>query len=478
MALGQGEQTRGNQFTASASASQVSSEASRNPLPTISLPKSGGAIRGIGEKFAANPVTGTGSMTVPIATSPGRSGFGPQLSLSYNSGSGNGPFGFGWSLTLPDRDAEESDVYILSDAEDLVPEFKKDAAGNWIIQDGKHVIFDEPRMIERVTYRVRRYQPRIEGLFARIERWTNEDSGEVHWRSISRDNITTIYGKTAESRVADPADAKRVFTWLICASYDDKGNAIVYQYAKENGENVDRTQANERNRVRTANRYVKRILYGNRTPNRDATTWQATDPTLLEGDTWMFEVVFDYGEGHYEELPLDPARPLGEQHRFVHASALPVRHWTSTERHWPVRPDSFSSYLSGFEVRTYRHCRRVLMFHRFAELGNEPYLVRSTQFDYHDLDYSHPITIEDEFTYQGSTRFASFLRAVTQSGFVRDDTQAVLVRNGVTYLTYLKKSLPPLEFEYSKVRIQDDLREVDEGSLEGNITIIVELRSS
>jgi hypothetical protein len=69
--------------------------------PTISLPKGGGAIRGIGEKFAANPVTGTGSMSVPIATSPGRSGFGPQLSLSYDSGAGNGPFGFGWSLSLP-----------------------------------------------------------------------------------------------------------------------------------------------------------------------------------------------------------------------------------------------------------------------------------------------------------------------------------------------------------------------------------------
>src|SRR5881396_1512204 len=69
--------------------------------PSISLPKGGGAIRGIGEKFGANPVTGTGSMTVPIATSPGRSGFGPQFSLSYDSGAGNGPFGFGWSLSLP-----------------------------------------------------------------------------------------------------------------------------------------------------------------------------------------------------------------------------------------------------------------------------------------------------------------------------------------------------------------------------------------
>ena len=41
---------------------------SQSAAPTISLPKGGGVIRGIGEKFAANPVTGTGSMTVPIET--------------------------------------------------------------------------------------------------------------------------------------------------------------------------------------------------------------------------------------------------------------------------------------------------------------------------------------------------------------------------------------------------------------------------
>ena len=66
--------------------------------PEIILPKGGGAIRGIGEKFAANPVTGTGSTTVPITTSPGRSGFGPQLALSYDSGAGNGAFGAFWNV--------------------------------------------------------------------------------------------------------------------------------------------------------------------------------------------------------------------------------------------------------------------------------------------------------------------------------------------------------------------------------------------
>ena len=52
--------------------------------PSISLPKGGGAIHGTDEEFAADPVTGIGSMTVPSATSPGRAGFGPPLSLSYS----------------------------------------------------------------------------------------------------------------------------------------------------------------------------------------------------------------------------------------------------------------------------------------------------------------------------------------------------------------------------------------------------------
>src|SRR5947199_9598393 len=112
--------------------------------PPISLPKGGGAIRGMGEKFAANPVTGTGSMSIPIATSPGRSGFGPQLSLSYDSGAGNGPYGFGWSLSLPSitrktdkglpryldgqDQAVDSDVSILSGAEALVPVLVRSAS--------------------------------------------------------------------------------------------------------------------------------------------------------------------------------------------------------------------------------------------------------------------------------------------------------------------------------------------------------------
>lgn len=408
--------------------------------PAILLPKGGGAIRGMGEKFAANPVTGTGSMSVPLATSPGRSGFGPQLSLSYDSGSGNGPFGFGWNLSLPAitrkadkglpqyRDAEESDVFILSGAEDLVPVLQP---------DGKRFKDDKTAP----GYLIHRYRPRIEGLFARIERWTKVATGEIYWRSITRDNVTTLYGKDNNSRIVDPADPSpanptRVFSWLICESYDDKGNAIVYEYAAENDDNVDRGQANERNRVRTANRYLKRIKYGNRRPNRDATTWQATEPTQLPNDTWMFDVVFDYGEGHYRE-----DAPDAQGRIFARAQIDPP-----AESHWPVRQDRFSTYRAGFEVRTYRLCRRVLMFHHFPqELGINDCLVRSTEFSYSES----PI--------------ASFITDVTQSGYVRQPAQNQPNR-------YLKKSLPPLEFEYSQVPnpeqlAREPIRELDAESL-------------
>jgi Salmonella virulence plasmid 65kDa B protein len=228
--------------------------------PGVTLPTGGGAIRGIGEKFSAVPSRGTGSFTVPIATTPGRTGFGPQLSLSYDSGSGNGTFGVGWQLALPqisrktDKglpryvDGQESDVYILSGAEDLVPVLEPDG-----------------RRHEDTTtapgYTIHRYRPRIEGLFARIERWTSvSNSGDVHWRAISGDNVLTVYGKHANARIVDPAHRERIFSWLICEVRDDKGNAVIYEYKAEDATGVDLTQAHERNRggrespQRTANR--------------------------------------------------------------------------------------------------------------------------------------------------------------------------------------------------------------------------------
>jgi RHS repeat-associated protein len=394
--------------------------------PTLTLPKGGGAIRGIAEKFTANPVTGTASFTVPIATSPGRSGFGPKLALSYDSGNANSAYGFGWTLDTPHiarktnkggpryidttDDTTESDVFILSGAEDLVPVL--DADGHRVADTKTHP-----------GYVINRYRPRIEGLFARIERWTRLADGDTHWRSISRDNILTIYGGDADSRIADPADPRRVFSWLISETRDDRGNGIVYGYKPDNGDGIDLACAHQGNRGSTSdarratNRYLKRIRYGNRTPLLDQ---NGTRPTTLDAETvqaagWMFELVLDYGEH-------DPDTPTPAE-----------------TRPWPARGDSLSTYRPGFEVRTTRLCRRFLMFHHFPdepEVGADC-LVRST-----------------DLTYADGTAGYAFLQSVTHSGYRR-------AAGG-----HLKRSLPPVEYTYSELVIDSRVHELAPTDLE------------
>ena len=100
-------------------------------IPSISLPKGGGAIKGVDEKFTVNAVNGTNSLNIPLPISSARNGFSPKLSLNYNSGFGNSPFGLGWTVNVPSikrktekelpqyRDEVESDTFILSGVEDL-----------------------------------------------------------------------------------------------------------------------------------------------------------------------------------------------------------------------------------------------------------------------------------------------------------------------------------------------------------------------
>lgn len=65
-----------------------------------SLP-GGGSAAGLGETFAPDLSTGTGTLTVPLEVPNGPNDCGPKLALRYDSGSANGPFGAGWALPLP-----------------------------------------------------------------------------------------------------------------------------------------------------------------------------------------------------------------------------------------------------------------------------------------------------------------------------------------------------------------------------------------
>ncbi|MGZ8219395.1 SpvB/TcaC N-terminal domain-containing protein [Methylomagnum sp.] len=121
-------------------------------------------------------------------------------------------------------------------------------------------------------------------------------------------HITSWYWRTGDSRIADPADHSRIFSWLICQSHDDKGNVIVYGYKPEDSAGIfdgpagnPLVKAHERNRgdeSRSAQRYLKRIRYGNRTPYlpvpKSGSPWsEPLDASADDGiKAWLFEVVF------------------------------------------------------------------------------------------------------------------------------------------------------------------------------------------
>ncbi|KAK4182976.1 virulence plasmid 65kDa B protein-domain-containing protein [Podospora australis] len=359
--------------------------------------KGGGAFKPINENFSVNPATGTMSFSLPIRTSQSRGGFGPELALSYSSGEGNGPFGFGWSIPLPSvhrKTARAIPRYMDggSDEDDLV------FSGMDIV---RHLNRDDTPYTRSVSepwgeFDVAIYRPRADNGSVRIERWARKaDFADVHWRTLSSENVTSIFGESDSSRIVDTSDGKRhIFSWMLSRSYDASGNAIEYTYKDEDAKGVadpggsfPAWEKNRSHEARCRQKYIKRIRYGNRMPNRGLATWEAS----TWPQDWMFEVVFDYGEH-------DPNSPSAAE-----------------SRDWPVRQDAFSQTHTGFEVRTYRLCRRILMFHHFpGQNGLPENLVSSTSFGYDESLHRTVLTTldmgghsMDSNTTSASTRYRS-----------------------------------------------------------------------
>jgi RHS repeat-associated protein len=368
--------------------------------PTISAPSGGGALKSIDEKFEVNPVSGTCSLSVPFPISPGRNGMSPEISLTYDSGLGNSPFGLGWHFSLPSisrktskglpryNDERESDVFLFTGVEDLVPKMAHPVKGG------------ESQFLETKhgDWTVRNYWPRTEGSFTRIERWSKQDNpADTYWKTISPSNVTSFFGETSNSKIMDTSSG-RVFAWLLCLSYDTQGNAIEYSYKEEDSVGVRMDQAHELHRSttsRSTNRYIKSIKYGNIQPNRDP-DWNLRSVPV---DGWMFEVAFDYGDHSADNMTTVPDVP------------------------WTVRDDPFSVYNAGFEVRTYRLCRRLLLFHHLKEeLGIKDYLVRSMELSYNE------------------SGIVSVLSSIMLSGYGKEGSSG-----------YIKRSIPPMKFDYHQV---------------------------
>ena len=240
-------------------------------IPSVSLPQGGGGVRGIDEKFQVNSANGTSSFSVPVPSCSSR-GFAPSLSIDYNSGSGNGVFGLGWNLSLSvisrktdrgiPRYTDDNDVFIIGGVEDLVPELKQFGENEFLNKEGK-TEYHESR---ENGFTIRRYRPRTEGSFLRIERYLADD-GTIYWTVTDLSNVTTIYGMSASSRLASP-DGEKIYQWYPEFSFDSNGNSIAYYYIHESADDLDISKVYNKNRIingriQYSGIYLSEIRYGN-----------------------------------------------------------------------------------------------------------------------------------------------------------------------------------------------------------------------
>jgi len=149
-----------------------------------------------------------------------------------------------------------------------------------------------------------RYRPRTEGLFARIEHHQSLETD--HWEVRSKEGLVNVYGTPLAllddpAATANPENRAEIFSWKLTKTVDPFGNAIHYEYERDSGDTSDH---------HWDQLYLKRIQYADYTDRRDDGT---------EVEKFLVSVSFVYEE----------------------------------------RPDPFSDYRAGFEIRTRRRCTSI-----------------------------------------------------------------------------------------------------------------------
>lgn len=323
---------------------------SSTSAPAISLPKGGGALHGLGEKFSPDLHTGTGNFTVPITIPKGRNGFQPQLSLVYSTGNGNGIFGLGWTLSVPGITRKTSkgvpqyddarDVFLLSGAEDLVAVRNPDSKST-------------------------RYQPRTEGLFARILHHHDAPGKGDYWEVRSKDGLVSLYGTPKPSPlplgwrdpavIRDPDVLRRdhIFAWELTQTRDPFGNLIRYEYDKRDA--GDSGPHHWEQPLLSAIRYVD---YGS-----------AGNPQFL------ISVEFDYEERSTD--PLSEYRAGFEIRTSMRCTSITVK--THTQQEYTVRRYRFEYQSDPHNGASLLHRIQVV---GFDDIGNDSEELPPLEFGY------------------------------------------------------------------------------------------------
>ncbi|MFQ3858036.1 SpvB/TcaC N-terminal domain-containing protein, partial [Leptospira kirschneri] len=193
-----------------------------------------------GASFVAPPEPnhyGNISLTYPIQTLPGRAGIEPKLSLSYTSTGGDGWLGIGWSLGLGSitRTPEYGALYY-------------DTRDSFTWNGTKLVKVSGNTTNENGIYRTE-----ITNEDFLIFKLTQIESGGV-WEVLDTSGTKTIYGEGLESRIFDPYNTSRTYSWYLTKTEDKNGN-----YLQANYDNSEYSK--------NRNLYLKEIRYTGNSKN-------------------------------------------------------------------------------------------------------------------------------------------------------------------------------------------------------------------
>jgi RHS repeat-associated protein len=213
-----------------------------------------------------------------------------------------------------------------------------------------------------------RYRPRTEGHFARILH--HREAGNNYWEVRSKDGLVSLYGTPRTGHespgwqdpavIVDPVEAGHVFDWKLTLTTDPFGNRIEYLYEHD--------ATREAGSRLWDQRYLSEVRYAD-----------YDDPS---GTRFLARVRFIYEE----------------------------------------RPDPFSEYRAGFEIRTLRRCTRIaISTHAVTDAATRTY----------HLDYLDQREIPPEQLPRNGVSLISRVRVVGHDG-------------GIT------EELPPLEFGYTR----------------------------
>ncbi|MGE8356125.1 MAG: SpvB/TcaC N-terminal domain-containing protein, partial [Microvirgula sp.] len=290
------------------------------------------------------------SFDIPLALPAARESA-PALTLGYCSSAGNGPCGTGWQLGLPSIQRRtrlgvpqynDDDVFVGPDGEPLIPQLGAD--GKVEVRTGVTSCVGAPLPL---SYSVTSYSSRTRTDYSRYQYW--QSGASAFWLLFEPGGVIHCLGYTAQIR--DPANAAHIARWLIEESLFPNGEHVLYRYVAE-----DSTGISDR-RDQTAQRYPDRIDYANLTA---AATFYLFG-TVPDDAGWLRTLKFDYGQ-----------RPDADQ---------PPPAW-DTSGVWTCRPDAFSDYRFGFELRSHRLCRQLLAFGRDPASPATPTLLFSLSFGY------------------------------------------------------------------------------------------------